>query len=512
MHPIKLTILIWMIAFSATAQIEPNSPYLLKQTGPSTPWPNSTSPQVYINGSTPVLVGSLSTGLVPGSVTLGSVRGLFVYKNIVFLKACDAAVTLCNLNALDASNKTSIKLLSSYTNAHANVEGMSYSGKYIVSSQNNGFNRVDVSNPSLLTPTGYGGLCNANGCASYIQGRYVFSASFNSISSTEVLPTSPLVNIPLYGFLGLSGTSCSGTVQCLDIYIQGNYAYIVNITGGLFVVNISNPATMTLAGSSSTGLSAARSIFVQGEYAYIADSTNGLIIYSVKNPTAPTKISTTTTGLAAPTSVYIADRYAYVADNTNGLIVFDISNPASPRKIFSTTTGLSSAQRVFVRGRYAYVADNTNGLVIFDIGGQYDEFLSSGELDVGSLEFIDATAVSASFFGGAGIGGNSNITGDLEIGINTMFSSTLIPTVSSCGTSAFIDNGSVDTNGRITVGSASPTSCTLSFAKSYASVPYCVASGSNTTYPVGITSASTTNVVFNFNASFTGNIYYRCIQ
>lgn len=86
------------------------------------------------------------------------------------------------------------------------------------------------------------------------------------------------------------------------------------------------------------------------------------------------------------------------------------------------------------------------------------------------------------------------------------------PTVSACGA---VPNGSVvaadDNGGTILIGGGVPTSCTLTFAKTWGVAPHC-SSISNTTVVVdGIGSISATAVTFNFSAaSGLGTFWYRC--
>lgn len=85
-------------------------------------------------------------------------------------------------------------------------------------------------------------------------------------------------------------------------------------------------------------------------------------------------------------------------------------------------------------------------------------------------------------------------------------------TVTACGTAPTISAGSNDFHGTITVGSGSPTACTLTFAKPYTgNGPDCVVSDNSTTVVSSINSTSTTQLVMALSAGLAGKITYICV-
>lgn len=88
------------------------------------------------------------------------------------------------------------------------------------------------------------------------------------------------------------------------------------------------------------------------------------------------------------------------------------------------------------------------------------------------------------------------------------------PTVSSCGTSPSAVTGN-DTAGKLTMGTASPTACTLTFAGGFAAAPKCtaVASVGGAALAVAPTTVSTSAVTFTTSAAATsGTLTYHCVQ
>jgi hypothetical protein len=200
----------------------------------------------------------------------------------------------------------------------------------------------------------------------------------------------------------------------LDVFIDGNYAYVTNQDEGLKVLNITDPTNPSTIGYYDTA-NIAQSVFIDGDYAYIADyqgifpQYENFLILNITDPTNPTDLGNCTTIYAAgdaardvvvsnnlafvannegglsvvnvtdpynpfvissrdttgiASSLAIVDDYIYLADGTNGLVVIDVSNPLVPTIVTTFKTGLSSAINMAVEGNYIYVADNNNGIIV----------------------------------------------------------------------------------------------------------------------------------------------------
>jgi len=152
-----------------------------------------------------------------------------------------------------------------------------------------------------------------------------------------------------------------------NIYVSGNYAYVVDGSTGsqvLKIINISNPEAPTLVSSYST-LKSLVDVYVSGNYAYVADGSSGLQIVDISDPTALTLVGNYDT-LGSALGIHISGNYAFVADGSSGLQIINISNPATPTLVGSYKT-LGSAWEVNVSGNYAYVVEGSSGLQIINI-------------------------------------------------------------------------------------------------------------------------------------------------
>ena len=114
----------------------------------------------------------------------------------------------------------------------------------------------------------------------------------------------------------------SGAQDANDVFVSGNFAYVVTVsrTGAdFFIYNISTPSNPTLAGSldlASTGYK----IVVSGNYAYIASSHDSreLTIINVTNPATPAIIGSLNLPTAADgRGVAVSGNTAYLVTDNN---------------------------------------------------------------------------------------------------------------------------------------------------------------------------------------------------
>jgi hypothetical protein len=150
--------------------------------------------------------------------------------------------------------------------------------------------------------------------------------------------------------------SFAATSLAMDVALQGDYAYVADYNEGLVVVDISNPLMHKRVGTRSLpGYPCA--VAVSGQYAYITSmsadwSSATLYVVDVSNPSAP-QLSANSISGGAMSDVSVVGSFAYLTDNTAGLRVIDISDPLSPAEV-GRLAGPTVA--VAVRGRYAYCA------------------------------------------------------------------------------------------------------------------------------------------------------------
>jgi DNA-binding beta-propeller fold protein YncE len=106
-------------------------------------------------------------------------------------------------------------------------------------------------------------------------------------------------------------------------------------------------------------------LVLAGNRAYVADSSGGLRVVDISDPDTPAPVGNCPTRGDASAVAVAGDR-AYVADRDGGLTVIDITDPASPVVAGNEETpGVANA--VDVSGDFAYVADGADGLRVLEV-------------------------------------------------------------------------------------------------------------------------------------------------
>lgn len=213
-------------------------------------------------------------------------------------------------------------------------------------------------------------------------------------------------------------SKCPTPGYATDLFVLGNYAYIVDGQAGLTIIDISDVNTPRITGTchleeGKEGY--AQGIKVKGSFAYLACGDEELVVIDVSDPKMPTvkqyigsavldygydicifqkdtvlfafiackresrtfdvtnlelvpseifsaRYSTPGNALG----VYFCSNFIYIADEQMGLHIIDEADPYNPIQAgWCDTPGRANA--VFVVGNYAYVADGYKGLQIIDV-------------------------------------------------------------------------------------------------------------------------------------------------
>lgn len=151
-----------------------------------------------------------------------------------------------------------------------------------------------------------------------------------------------------------------------DIDTDGSFVYLAVGKDGLWIVDVSIPASPRIVGSAGVYMEA-MGVAVAGSHAYIADAwAAGLRIFDISDPANPqhTGCVWTAGGLRR---MDLNRNLAYLTDESGSLIRVDVSNPSRPVRAGEFET-LGGALDVSVSGSYAYVAEGKAGMEILRIG------------------------------------------------------------------------------------------------------------------------------------------------
>ncbi|MBD3272411.1 MAG: hypothetical protein GF384_07745, partial [Elusimicrobia bacterium] len=146
--------------------------------------------------------------------------------------------------------------------------------------------------------------------------------------------------------------------------VQGNFLYMVDSHGGMWVFDISDDDDPVVAFHYDTDF-AAEGICVKDDYVYIANHDEGLEIVDVSDPYYPRRVVVKDLDGSAR-DVVVHGRYAYLAAVDPGVLVVDVANPESPEHVNTFDTN-GYAYGLAIHGQYLYVADWNDGVVKLDI-------------------------------------------------------------------------------------------------------------------------------------------------
>ena len=168
-----------------------------------------------------------------------------------------------------------------------------------------------------------------------------------------------------------------------DFYVVGDYAYVIDVTVGFEVFDISDPITPVKVGEYPIYSVNDIDIYVLGSYVYVvgvadgSNHSNGFQIVDISDPTTPIKVAEILTETEWMQSVFVSGSYAYITGSSGGLKIFNISNPTTPSSVGQFSDG-EWASDVFVVGDYAYLecfsqdSNGFDGLKIVDISNSTD--------------------------------------------------------------------------------------------------------------------------------------------
>ncbi len=223
-----------------------------------------------------------------------------------------------------------------------------------------------------------------------IEGDYAFVSDVSN--GLQVIDISDRLNPLLIGSLPLAGHS-------LKMALAGDMAYLANDSLGLVIINISMKNAPRLAGQyDNQGFISG--IAADGNYVYLAGTKNGLQIIDVRNPTAPILASTLPTAGQA-TDVEVDGDLAYLVDGSDDLSIIDISNRQSPA-IIQQLGDLHNPVHVELDDIFAYVTDVYQGIRVYNVSEPGSAYDAGGYPTPGyawDVAIVNSKSVIADYYG-----------------------------------------------------------------------------------------------------------------
>jgi len=219
---------------------------------------------------------------------------------------------------------------------------------------------INVANPAapqlLSTSNNYA----AQGIAATDSMVYLGSPN----TSNNPLPGLYLVDVTTPATPRLSGSAAT-TFYDSGVAVAGTLGAAAGGSYGLKVVDISNPSAPEVVGSLAGTI---QGVGMAGQFAYALQYITGnpghtdLAVVNLASPSSPAIVGRVTLA-GAPSKITVAGSYAYIPVGSAGLQIVDISNAVTPR-IVSTIDTPGVGYAAAVANGYAYVADNTSVQVI----------------------------------------------------------------------------------------------------------------------------------------------------
>lgn len=273
--------------------------------------------------------------------------------------------------AIDVSDPTNPIVLDSIRGDHdPNASDVKLLGNYAyLSTRYEGFRIIDISDPANMVTVGI-----TPGSWGYTEGIHPIENYVFATSSTEGIACWSTYNMANPQFC--SQIEVLGEVYCLKVV--GNYLYIGPRNGGIWVIDISDPANPSLVNYVEGIWGRYYSIAHQGNYLYILGAWGGLNILDISDPANPEVVIEDwgPNGFGSYGAIYVEGDYAYY--NAGGtpaygaLRIVNISDPFNPHLVTQTDT------TVYYIAKYKdnyLVVTSQSGLHIFDISDTANPFI-----------------------------------------------------------------------------------------------------------------------------------------
>lgn len=296
------------------------------------------------------------------------------------------------LSVLDVSDAASPDFVSQL-DLQGGAQAIHVDGSYIYvawgSGASGGLRIIDSSDPTDLTVAGSYETPGSAGHV-FVLGQYAYvTCHFQDTSALEIIDVSDPSSPALAGSYEMPDTVISG------VFVSGNYAYIAwhdgsdypPCSGGLRIINVSNPTNPTFTGSYDMSARAA-GVYVSGDYAYVSWLCNvygdiyvsGFDIVNVTDPTNPTFASSQEEWVGRPRSIIVSGHFAYVSNywhddvSIHGwLTIIDVSDPGNPA-IASIYEMQGVPMYLSISEECAYVGNEN--LQILDVSDPYNPILA----------------------------------------------------------------------------------------------------------------------------------------
>jgi hypothetical protein len=189
-----------------------------------------------------------------------------------------------------------------------------------------------------------------------------------------------------------------------DVYVSGSSAYIVEIyfaaSTQIMKFDISDPGSPEYKGTCllQSYFPDPRQVVVSGDYALVTDTYLGLHVIDVSGATLTDSEYVGYIQAPAALSVHVAGNNAYIARGSVGVDIVDVSDLPNSAPTIRTVEIPGEAAAVHVAGNYAYVADWSGFMHAIDVTKATDPDLE--EISLVSYENQEMSGVHSVYVAG----------------------------------------------------------------------------------------------------------------
>ncbi|MBN1622129.1 MAG: fibronectin type III domain-containing protein [Endomicrobiales bacterium] len=304
-----------------------------------------------------------------GSKTMSDAQGVYFYGDTIYVSDTSDGLRLLTTNISFEANElptapADLKVASSargrinltWIDNSSNEAGFKIERK---TSTDSSYAEIATASENAVS---YTDTSISEGTSYYYRIR-AYNSKGNSEYTEEAGPVSATSTAEV-GWYNTPGTA-------YNVYVSSNYAYVADGTGGLQIIDISDPTSPSRVGYYTEGTTIkVYDVCVQGDYAYIVDSNYKLKVIDVSDPAAPAALGYYS--MTNAYAVYVSGIYAYVLTE-NYCYVLNISDPSSVlyHTQYAHNTGSSNiyGYGIDVLGDYIYQALDSNGFKVHKLSG-----------------------------------------------------------------------------------------------------------------------------------------------
>ncbi|MFL5804454.1 MAG: LVIVD repeat-containing protein, partial [Roseiflexaceae bacterium] len=197
--------------------------------------------------------------------------------------------------------------------------------------------------------------------------------------------------------------SLNQPAKATDMVVANGYAYIIGTSpadhpnGGLWVVNVANPAQPALARVIDMSVDDGR-VALDGSRLYVRANQTQTVIFNLATPANLQQIATVTTPFAKDITVQGNYIFALLFDNASHVQAIDIADPAKPRVVSDIPLPFGLAWDLQGQGNLLYAAveqslrviDRTDPRQLKEIGAYFHVFGTGGIAVAGHYAYLTA--------------------------------------------------------------------------------------------------------------------------